>query len=49
MALYLFLVLVAVVLYSNLGVTLLVVVFYTVVAASVVFATSDLRDRWPPG
>jgi hypothetical protein len=48
LALYAFLVVVAVLLYSSLGVTLLVIAFYTVVAGSVVIATSDLRDRWPP-
>jgi len=46
-ALYVFLVVVAVFLYSNVSTVFTVVAFYTVGAGVIVFFTSDLRDRWP--
>ena len=46
--LYVFLVLVAVVTYSQLVLTALVVVFYTVVFAFLVALKSDLLKNWPP-
>jgi len=47
--LYLLLVLVAVVTYSQLSLTAFVIVFYTVVYFSLVVLTSDLLKDWPPG
>ena len=47
--LYLFLVLVAVVVYAALGLTLLVIAFYTVVFVLLVAVKSDLLKGWPPG
>ena len=47
--LYLLLVLVAVVTYSQLSLTAFVIVFYTVVYLSLVVLTSDLLKDWPPG
>ncbi len=47
--LYCFLVLVAVFTYSQLTLTVLVVVFYTVTFGLVVVYKSDLMDNWPPG
>ncbi len=47
--LYLFLVLVALVTYSELAVTAFVIVFYTVVFGFVLVVKSDLLEHWPPG
>lgn len=47
--LYFFLVLVALVTYSQLGLTLFVVGFYTVAFGFVVAVKSDLLKDWPPG
>jgi len=47
--LYVFLVLVAVVIYSSLGLTFLVIGLYTVGFLLLVAFTSDLMDHWPPG
>jgi len=47
--LYVFLVVVAVFLYSQLGVTFFVIGFYTVVFGLVVAIKSDLMQGWPPG
>ena len=46
--LYLFLVVVAVVVYATLGLTLFVIAFYTVVLALLVAVKSDLLKGWPP-
>jgi len=46
--LYVFLVLVAIVTYSQLALTALVVVFYTVVFGFLVALKSDLLKNWPP-
>jgi hypothetical protein len=48
-ALYCFLVLVAVVTYSQLTLTLFVIAFYTVAFGLVVVYKSDLLEHWPPG
>jgi hypothetical protein len=48
-ALYVFLVLVAVVLYSSLSLIALVVGLYTIAFVLLVAFTSDLMDHWPPG
>jgi hypothetical protein len=47
--LYVFLVIVAVVIYSALSLTLLVIGLYTVAFVLLVAFTSDLMDHWPPG
>lgn len=48
--LYVFLVLLAVITYSQLSLTAFVVIFYTVVFGLVVAVKSDLmKDHWPPG
>jgi len=47
--LYVFLVVVAVFVYSTLGVTFFVIGFYTVVFALLVAIKSDLLKGWPPG
>lgn len=47
--LYLFLVIVAVLTYSQVTLTALVVVFYTVTFGFVVLLKSDLMRHWPPG
>jgi hypothetical protein len=47
--LYCFLVLVAVLTYSQLTLTVFVVVFYTVTFGLLVVYKSDLMDKWPPG
>ncbi len=47
--LYVFLVLVAVVTYSQLTLTVFVIGFYTVVFVLVVTIKSDLMTGWPPG
>ena len=47
--LYVFLVLVAIVTYSDLSLTAFVVVFYSVVFGFLVMVKSDLmKDHWPP-
>jgi hypothetical protein len=46
--LYFFLVLVAVITYSQLILTVFVIGFYTIVFALVVAVKSDLMDGWPP-
>lgn len=46
--LYVFLVLVAVVTYSRLGITVFVIGFYTVVFVLVVAVKSDIVTGWPP-
>jgi len=47
--LYVFLVIVAVIIYSALSLTILVIGIYTVVFVLLVAFTSDLMDHWPPG
>jgi hypothetical protein len=47
--LYVFLVVVAVFIYSTLGVTFFVIGFYTVVFFLLVAVKSDLLKGWPPG
>ena len=47
--LYVFLVLVAVFVYSQLGVTFFVIGVYTVVFGLVVAIKSDIMQGWPPG
>jgi hypothetical protein len=47
--LYLFLVAVAIFTYSQLALTAVVVVFYTVAFSFVVALKSDLMKHWPPG
>ena len=47
--LYVFLVIVAVVIYSALSLTFLVIGLYTVAFVLLVAFTSDLMDNWPPG
>lgn len=47
--LYCFLVVVAVLTYSQLTLTLFVVAFYTVTFGLVVLYKSDLLEHWPPG
>ena len=47
--LYIFLVVVAIFIYSQLGVTIFVIGFYTVVFALVIAIKSDLLKGWPPG
>ena len=47
--LYLFLVVVAIFTYSQLALTAVVVVFYTVAFSFVVALKSDLMKHWPPG
>jgi hypothetical protein len=47
--LYIFLVVVAVFVYSQLSVTIFVIGFYTVVFALVIAIKSDLMKGWPPG
>ena len=47
--LYVFLVLVAVVLYRSISLVLLVVGVYTVAFGLLVAFTSDVMDHWPPG
>jgi hypothetical protein len=47
--LYVFLVVVAVFTYSQLVLTAVVVVFYTVAFGFVVVVKSDLMKHWPPG
>jgi len=48
--LYLFLVVVAIITYSQLTLTAFVVVFYTVVFGFIVMVKSDvMKDRQPPG
>ena len=49
MFLYDFLVVTAVFLYSQLGLPVLVIGFYTVVFALLVLVKSSLREHWPPG
>jgi hypothetical protein len=46
--LYCFLVIVAVFIYSQLMLTVFVVVFYTVTFGLIVIYKSDLMDNWPP-
>jgi hypothetical protein len=46
---YVFLVLVAIFTYSQLMLTALVVIFYTVVFCFLVAYKSDLMKNWPPG
>ncbi len=46
--LFVFLVLVAVITYSELAITAFVIVFYLVVFGFVVVVKSDLLDDWPP-
>ena len=48
-ALYVFLVLVAVITYSKLSLTVVVIVFYTVVFILLVAVKSDLLQDFPPG
>ena len=48
-ALYVFLLLVAVITYSQLSLTALVVGFYSVAYGLVVVVKSDLLKDWPPG
>ena len=47
--LYAFLVVVAVLIYSTLGLLVVVVLFYTVVYVFVVALKSDFLQDWPPG
>jgi hypothetical protein len=47
--LYCFLVVVAIFTYSELTLTAFVVLFYTLVFATLVFYKSELVDNWPPG
>ena len=47
-ALYVFLVIVAVFVYSQISLTVLVVVFYTLTFGFVVALKSDLLKHWPP-
>jgi hypothetical protein len=47
--LYVFLVLVAVVIYRTLSLTVLVIGLYTVAYVLLVAFTSDVMDNWPPG
>ena len=47
--LYVFLVVVAIFLYSQIGVTFFVIGFYTVVFGLVVAIKSDIMKGWPPG
>ena len=47
--LYVFLVIVAVVIYSELSLTILVIGLYTVAFILLVACTSDVMDHWPPG
>jgi hypothetical protein len=47
--LYVFLVIVAIFLYSQLGLTIFVIAFYTVAFGLVVAMKSDLMKGWPPG
>jgi hypothetical protein len=47
--LYVFLVVVAIFVYSQLGVTIFVIGFYTVVFALMVAMKSDIMKGWPPG
>ena len=47
--LYCFLVLVALFIYSQLMLTVFVVVFYTVAFGLLVMYKSDLMENWPPG
>ena len=47
--LYVFLVIVAVVIYSALSLTFLVIGLYTVAFVLLVAFTSDIMDNWPPG
>jgi hypothetical protein len=47
--LYVFLVIVAVIIYSALSLTFLVIGLYTVAFVLLVAFTSDLMDHWPPG
>jgi hypothetical protein len=44
-----FLVIVAVIIYSALSLTFLVIGLYTVAFVLLVAFTSDLMDHWPPG
>ena len=46
--LYVFLVIVAVIIYSALSLTFLVIGLYTVAFVLLVAFTSDLMDHWPP-
>jgi hypothetical protein len=48
-ALYVFLVVVAIFVYSEITLTVLVVVFYTIVFGFVVMLKSDVLKHWPPG
>jgi len=47
--LYVFLVVVAIFVYSQLGVTIFVIAFYSVVFGLLVAIKSDLMKGWPPG
>jgi hypothetical protein len=47
--LYVFLVIVAVIIYSQLSLTFMVIGLYTVAYLLLVAFTSDLMDHWPPG
>lgn len=47
--LYVFLVLVAIFVYSDVSLTVLVVVFYTIAFGFVVMLKSDVLKHWPPG
>jgi hypothetical protein len=47
--LYVFLVVVAVIIYNSLSLTALVIALYTVAYVLTVAFTSDLLDNWPPG
>jgi hypothetical protein len=49
LALYVFLLVVAVFTYSQLALTALVVIFYTVAFGLTVVVKSDLMKNWPPG
>jgi hypothetical protein len=47
--LYVFLVVVAVIIYNSLSLTALVIALYTVAYVLLVAFTSDVMDNWPPG
>lgn len=47
--LYVVLVILAVFVYSEISLTVLVVVFYTIIFGCVVMLKSDLLKHWPPG
>jgi hypothetical protein len=47
--LYVVLVILAVFVYSEISLTVLVVVFYTIVFGCVLMLKSDLLEHWPPG